>query len=67
MFDVLPTATIPVTRDPGLDMTLAEGAAMYLTRKGLGHEAIVRCLVEEFELDRSTAELLIELVDLSDR
>jgi hypothetical protein len=67
MFDVLPrSATIPITRDLDLDMALAEGAALYLTRQGLAHEAIVRCLIEEFELDRVTAELLAELVDLND-
>jgi hypothetical protein len=42
-------------------MALAEGAARYLTRQGLDHQAIVRCLVDEFELDRATAEALADL------
>jgi hypothetical protein len=64
MFDVLPTtSTIPDTMDPDLDMALAEGAALYLTRQGLDHRAIVGCLVDEFELDRATAELIAELVE----
>jgi hypothetical protein len=64
MFDVLPTtSTIPNTIDPDLDMALAEGAALYLTRQGLDHRAIVGCLVDEFELDRATAELIAELVE----
>ncbi len=70
MFDVLPrNATIPITRDPDLDMELAEGAALYLTRQGLAHQAIVRCLADEFELDRATAETLTDLVkvDLDNR
>ena len=59
MFEVLPRpATIPITRDPDVDMALAEGAALYLTRQGLDHQAIVRCLIEEFELDQATAEAL---------
>ena len=62
MFDVLTTTTtIPLTRDPDLDMALAEGAAMYLNRKGLDHEAIVRCLVAEFDIERATAEALADL------
>ncbi|MEX2278710.1 MAG: hypothetical protein WEA76_01335 [Acidimicrobiia bacterium] len=56
-----PSTTIPLTRDPDLDMALAEGATVYLTRQGLDHEAIVRCLVEEFELDRATAVALADL------
>ncbi len=70
MFDVLPmNATIPFTRDPDLDMALAEGAALYLTRQGLARQAIVRCLADEFELDRATAEMLTSLagVGLDDR
>jgi len=62
MFEAVPTtATIPITSDPDLDMALAEGAARYLTRQGLDHQAIVRCLVDEFELDRATAEALADL------
>jgi hypothetical protein len=62
MFDVLTTTeTIPLTTDPDQDLALAEGAAMYLTRKGLDHEAIVRCLVDEFDLERATAEALADL------
>ncbi|MEX2654945.1 MAG: hypothetical protein WD532_07955 [Acidimicrobiia bacterium] len=56
-----PSTTIPVTRDPELDMALAEGATVYLTRQGLDHEAIVRCLVEEFEIDRAAAAALADL------
>lgn len=55
-----PSNTIPLTRDPDLDMALAEGAAVYLTRQGLDHEAIVRCLIDEFELHRMTAHTLAE-------
>lgn len=62
MYEVsTPTATTTIPRDIDPDMALAEGAAQYLTRNGLDHQAIVRCLVEEFELDRATAEALADL------
>ena len=43
------------------ELALAERAAEYLDKQGLDHLAVVRCLVEEFELDVQTAEALADL------
>ena len=58
----VPTITELMPRqDRAQDLALAEGAARYLGRQGLEREAVVQCLVDEFELDRETAESLAEL------
>jgi len=44
-----------------VDMEFAERAAIYLDRQGLDADAIVRCLMEELELDRNTAEAVASL------
>ncbi len=48
-------------QDPNQDIAFARRAAVYLDRQGLGEHAIVQCLMEEFELDRSTAEAVASL------
>lgn len=50
-------ATSP-SRIPDLsaDLAFAGRAALYLDKHGLDHQAVVQCLIEEFELDRETAE-----------
>ena len=49
------------TIDPAEEMAFAERAAVYLDSQGLDHRAVVRCLIEEFELDRETAEAVADL------
>ena len=53
--------TFDIPEDPEREMALAERAAEYLDKQGLDHLAVVRCLVEEFELDVDTAEALADL------
>lgn len=58
----VPTIAKPTPRqDRAQDLALAEGAARYLERQGLERKAVVQCLIDEFELDRETAEALAEL------
>ena len=47
--------------DPADELAFAERAAIYLERQGLDHLAVVRCLIDEFKLDRETAEAVAEL------
>ena len=47
--------------DPLDDLAFAERAAVYLDKKGLNHRAVVQCLIDEFELDRDTAEAVASL------
>lgn len=61
MYEV-PTITKSVPRqDQAQELALAGRAARYLERQGLEREAVVQCLIDEFELDRSVAETLAEL------
>lgn len=50
-----------VVQEPNQDIAFARRAAVYLDRQGLDEYAIVQCLMEEFELDRSTAEAVASL------
>jgi hypothetical protein len=43
------------------DLAFAGRAALYLDKQGLDHRAVVKCLIEEFELDRETAEAVASL------
>ena len=43
------------------DLAFAERAALYLDKQGLDHRAVVKCLIEELELDRATAEAVASL------
>lgn len=43
------------------DLSFARRAAVYLDKQGLDEGAIVRCLMDEFELDRVTAEAVASL------
>lgn len=47
--------------DGSEDLAFAERAAVYLDKQGLDHRAVVKCLIEEFELDRETAEAVASL------
>lgn len=47
--------------DPIEDLAFAGRAALYLDRKGLDHLAVVQCLINEFQLDRETAEAVASL------
>ena len=47
--------------DRSEDLAFAERAAVYLDKQGLDHGAVVKCLIEEFELDRETAEAVASL------
>ena len=47
--------------DEARELALAERAAEYLEKQGLDHLAVVRCLIEEFELDVETAEALADI------
>ena len=47
--------------DRSEDLAFAGRAALYLDKKGLDHRAVVKCLIEEFELDRATAEAVASL------
>jgi hypothetical protein len=58
-WDLESTLEIPVDR--AHDLAFAERAALYLEKQGLDHEAVVRCLVNELELDRETAEAVAAL------
>lgn len=61
MYEV-PTITKPMPRqDRAQDLALAERAARYLEQQGLERNAVVQCLIDEFELDRETAEALAGL------
>ena len=53
--------TFDVPDDLEREMALAERAAEYLDKQGLDHLAVVRCLIQEFELDIETAEALADL------
>jgi hypothetical protein len=46
---------------PDHDLAFACRAAVYLDRQGLDEEAIVRCLMDEFDLDKVTAEAVASL------
>jgi hypothetical protein len=43
------------------DLSFARRAAAYLDKQGLDEDAIVRCLMDEFDLDRVTAEAVASL------
>ena len=43
------------------DLELAGRAVTYLERQGLDEEAVIRCLIQEFELDRETAKAVAAL------
>jgi hypothetical protein len=43
------------------DLELAGRAVIYLEKHGLDRESVVRCLIEEFELDRETAKAVVAL------
>jgi len=43
------------------DLAFAGRAALYLDKKGLDHRSVVQCLIDEFELDRETAEAVASL------
>jgi hypothetical protein len=47
--------------DRSEDLAFAGRAAVYLDKQGLDHRAVVKCLIEEFELDRETAEAVASL------
>ena len=47
--------------DRSEDLAFAGRAALYLDKQGLDHRAVVKCLIEEFELDRETAEAVASL------
>ena len=53
--------TFDIPDDQQREMALAERAAAYLDKQGFDHLAVVRCLVEEFELDVETAEAVADL------
>ena len=52
--------TLTIVGDPH-DLAFAGRAAMYLEKKGLDHRAVVQCLIDEFELDRGTAEAIASM------
>lgn len=47
--------------DLSADLAFAGRAAIYLDKQGLDHQAVLQCLIEEFELDRETAEAVASL------
>ena len=49
------------TIDPAEELAFAERAAAYLDKQGLDHRAVVRCLIDELELDLATAEAVADL------
>ena len=52
---------VPETNERLADLSFAGRAAIYLEKQGLDSEAVVRCLMTEFDLDRETAEALADL------
>jgi len=56
----LRSAETPAPVEPE-DLAFAERAALYLDKQGLDYRAVVKCLIEEFELDRETAEAVASL------
>jgi hypothetical protein len=46
---------------PAHELAFARRAAVYLDRQGLDEDAIVRCLMDEFDLDKVTAEAVASL------
>ncbi len=50
-----------ISADRSEDLAFAERAALYLDKQGLDHRAVVKCLIEELELDRDTAEAVASL------
>lgn len=60
----LPSATAPSDQtlpDRSEELAFAGRAALYLDKHGLDHRAVVKCLIEEFDLDRATAEAVASL------
>ena len=62
------TQTLRLVNTPSLvpvdhseDLAFAGRAALYLEKQGLDHRAVVKCLIEELELDRETAEAVASL------
>lgn len=54
--------TLPdILEGPLHDLAFAGRAALYLEKKGLSHGDVVQCLIDEFELDRETAEAVVSL------
>lgn len=51
----------PTQPDRSEDLAFAGRAAVYLDKHGLDHRAVVKCLIEEFDLDRATAEAVASL------
>lgn len=47
--------------DRSEELAFAGRAALYLDKQGLDHRAVVKCLIEEFDLDRATAEAVASL------
>jgi len=43
------------------ELQFASRAVLYLEKQGLDEEAVIKCLIEELELDRDTAEALAKL------
>ena len=62
MYEVPPARPwAPVPTDRRRELELAEQAAVYLATQRLDRRAVVRCLIDEFEVDRATAEALADL------
>jgi hypothetical protein len=61
--DTLRSAKTPslTPADRSEDLAFAERAALYLDKQGFDHRAVVKCLIEELELDRETAEAVASL------
>lgn len=50
-----------VTNPQPADLDFASRAVIYLEKNGLDTDEVVECLIEEFELDRETAQELASL------
>jgi hypothetical protein len=64
LLETRPTVQDPlpdILEDAIADLAFAGRAAVYLDKKGLNHRAVVQCLIDEFELDRATAEAVASL------
>lgn len=50
-----------VTNPQPADLDFASRAVIYLEKNGLDTDEVVECLIDEFELDRETAQELASL------
>lgn len=56
--EIFPPSIVSFEEDREHELALAEQAVTYLAMQGLDRRAVIACLVDEFDLDDTTAEEL---------